>query len=111
MAEDCPQPDRPWCVVAQDVERGHSRRHRMIGLGVHHGAFSSRSTDWKPLYEAALLETDAGKLPERITVARSAIFDRIEESLTHTLPGEQRAMDEALRNLRRLATLTAKSAA
>ena len=37
----------------------------------------SHSADWKPLYEAALLETDAGKLPDRITVARSAIFDRI----------------------------------
>lgn len=59
--------------------------------------------EWKHLYEAALLETDAGKLPQRITAARSAILDRIEESLTHPLPGEHRAMGEALRDLRRLA--------
>ena len=74
--------------------------------------FQSKSTDWIPLYEMALLETDAGKLHERITIARSAIIDRIEESLTHPLPGEQRAMDDALRNLRRLARIpTMRSAA
>lgn len=61
------------------------------------------TNDWKPLYEAALLETDASKLPTRITVARSAIFDRIEESLSHPITSEHRAMDDALRNLRRLA--------
>jgi len=63
-------------------------------------------TDWKPLYEAAVLEADAGKLRERITMARSAIFDRIEESLTHPLPGEHQAMNDALRNLRRLAAVS-----
>jgi len=62
--------------------------------------------NWKPLYEAALLETDVIKLPERITTARSAILDRIEESFTRSLPGEQRAMDDALRKLRRLEQLT-----
>jgi len=66
----------------------------------------SGNCDWKPLYEAALLETDVTKLPERITAARSAILDRIEETFVHSLPGEQRAMDEALRNLRSLAQLT-----
>ena len=65
----------------------------------------SNSTEWKPLYEAALLETDAGKLSQRIITARSAIFDRIEESLTHPLPGEHRVMNDALRNLRRLAQM------
>ena len=75
--------------------------------------YQSRGTDWMPWYEMALVETDAGKLPERITMARNAILDRIEESLTHPLPGEQRAMDDALRNLRRLAqtTIITRSAA
>jgi hypothetical protein len=74
--------------------------------------FQSKGTDWIPLYEMAMLETDPGKLPQRITTARSAILDRIEESLTHPLPGEQRAMDDALRNLRRLAQISSpKSAA
>jgi len=65
----------------------------------------SNSGNWKPLYEVALLETDAGKLPERITTARNAILDRIEETLTCPLPGEHRAMDDALRNLRGLARI------
>jgi len=73
--------------------------------------FQSGNGDWKPLYEAALLETDLTKLPERITTARSAILDRIEESFTHSLPGEHRAMDVALTNLRRLAKLTTSRAA
>ena len=65
---------------------------------------SQRETcDWKPLYEAALGETDVAKLPKRITMARGAILDRIEESFTHSLPGEHHAMDDVLRNLRRLA--------
>jgi len=65
----------------------------------------SGNCDWKPLYEAARLETDVTKLPERITAARGAILDRIEESFVHSLPGEQRAIDEALHNLRSLAQL------
>ena len=74
-------------------------------------SFQTGNCDWKPLYEAALLETDLTKLPERIITARSAILDRIEESFTHSLPGEHRAMDVALTNLRRLAQLTTSRAA
>ena len=74
-------------------------------------SFQTGNCDWKPLYEAALVETDLTKLPERITTARSAILDRIEESFTHSLPGEHRAMDVALTNLRRLAQLTTSRAA
>jgi hypothetical protein len=66
----------------------------------------SDNCDWKSLYEEALLEIHVAKLPERITAARSAILDRVEETFVHSLPGEQRAMDEALRNLRSLAQLT-----
>jgi hypothetical protein len=51
--------------------------------------------NWKALYEEALFETDSAKLLQRIALARNAIFDRIEESLTNPLPGEQRATDEA----------------
>jgi len=74
-------------------------------------SFQTGNCDWKPLYEAALLATDLTTLPERITTARSAILDRIEESFTHSLPGEHRAMDVALTNLRRLAQLTTSRAA
>ena len=71
----------------------------------------SNSHDWKPLYDAALLETDGSKLPERITAARTAILDRIEESLTSPLPSEHRVMNDALRNLRRLAEGMTRNAA
>ena len=72
----------------------------------------SSHADWQALYEAAMLEADVDKLPELITVARSAILDRIEESLTHPVPGEQRAMNYALRMLQRLAqTSNRRSAA
>jgi hypothetical protein len=70
------------------------------------------ASDWKPLYEAALLEKDATKLPERISAARNAILDRIEESLWNPSPAEHHVMDNALRNLHRLAeAVTAKAAA
>ena len=76
------------------------------------GNFQPKDTDWRYLYEMPLLEADANKLPERIAIAKSAILDRIEESLTNPLPGEQRAMDDALSNLRRLAqTISARRAA
>ena len=67
---------------------------------------------WKPLYEAALFEADGNKILGRIAVARRAILDRIEFTLTNPSPSEQRAMDDALRNLRRLAqTFPANNAA
>jgi len=50
---------------------------------------------WKPLYEAALFETDASKLPEKISAAREAIFDRIEESLRELVASEHQAMNES----------------
>ena len=71
----------------------------------------SNSHDWKPLYDAALLETDGSKLPERISVARNAILDRIEQTLRNPSPAEHRVMNDALRNLRRLAAGMTRNAA
>jgi signal transduction histidine kinase len=65
------------------------------------------NSDWKQLYEAALLETDSSRLRERINVAREAILDRIEESLKQPIASERHAMTEALRHLRRLAEMAA----
>ena len=62
------------------------------------------NSDWKSLYEAAIRETDRTKLTERITTAQSAILNHIEESIRNPAIGEHRAMDAALRNLRRLAS-------
>lgn len=68
--------------------------------------------DWKSLYEAALLENDPSKVVERIMAARNAIFDRMETTLRSPIPSEHRAMNDALRNLRRLTeVMTARTAA
>lgn len=72
---------------------------------------NSLSSNWKPLYEAALLETDPAKVPERIRAARNAILDSIEENLRQPLPTEQRAMNDALRHLRHLSEITMASVA
>ena len=69
------------------------------------------NADWKPLYEAALLETDSRRLPGRIILARKAILDRIEEGLSEPVASERHAMNEALRHLRRLAEMASPSIA
>ena len=69
------------------------------------------NADWKPLYEAALLETDTRRLPEKIILARRAILDRIEESLKEPVASEHHAMNQALRQLRRLAEMATPSVA
>ena len=65
-----------------------------------HGAGSN--SDWKSLYEAAVVETDPCRLAERVTAAQGAILNHIEESVRNPAVGEHCAMDVALRNLRRL---------
>ena len=67
------------------------------------------NADWKPLYEAALLETDSSRLSQRIIVDRRAILDRIEESLREPVASEYHAMNEALRHLQGLAEIAAPS--
>jgi hypothetical protein len=69
------------------------------------------NADWKALYEAALLETDSSRLPQRIIRARRAIFERIEESLRQPVASEHHAMNEALRHLRKLTEMAAPSIA
>ncbi|HEY4902249.1 MAG TPA: hypothetical protein VIH89_02130 [Candidatus Sulfotelmatobacter sp.] len=61
---------------------------------------SSSSSEWKQLYERALLEVDGSKLRNRIESARHAIFDRAEEIITDPSGEEHRALNDALRILR-----------
>jgi predicted ATPase with chaperone activity len=61
------------------------------------------SSDWKSLYEAAMREADSSRVGQRIAVARAAILAQIEKSIRNPALVDQRAMDNALRNLRRLA--------
>jgi hypothetical protein len=53
---------------------------------------------WKGLYEAAILETDYGKLTQRIHAAKGAIDDRLHElMLDHGgTPEERQAISDAL---------------
>ena len=60
------------------------------------------SYDWRPLYEAALQESDPSRIRDRISAARTAILDTIEDTFKNSSPSNQRAMNDALRNLRRL---------
>ena len=60
------------------------------------------SPHWRVLYEAAVLEIDVKKLPQRIAQAQSAIMDRVED-LNHCCDGsESEALMDALNVLRDL---------
>jgi len=70
----------------------------------------SRSIDsqWKQLYESAILELDSTKLASRIAEARRAILDRAEETLTYPSSDENRALNNALHALRLLEAVVAR---
>jgi hypothetical protein len=55
---------------------------------------------WKIAYQRACLEIDRNRLPQRISDARCAIFDRAEEMMTQPASTEHRALNNALRALR-----------
>ena len=55
---------------------------------------------WKELYEAAILETDDGKLQERVQAAKAAIEARLQELQgDHGTPEEKQAISDALHGL------------
>jgi hypothetical protein len=63
---------------------------------------------WRVLYEAALLELDLKKLPQRLTEAQSAIMNRIEELNNSSDGSESQALMNALyvlTDLRRMAKI------
>jgi len=55
--------------------------------------------EWRQLCQAALFELDPVKLLERITLARHAVLDRIEDGYSKPKNGEQVALREALTTL------------
>ena len=69
---------------------------------------SNDASQWKQLYEHAILELDPTKLPDRIADARRAILDRAEEVLTRPPDGERHALNSALSTLRLLETVAAR---
>lgn len=65
---------------------------------------SRNPSAWKELFEAALLEFDSAKLPQRIATARSTILQRLEEWQDGQEGDEQEqlALRDALSTLRTL---------
>ena len=60
-----------------------------------------RPPDWTELYQLAVLELDPTRLTQRISDARNAIVDRVEETHTKPLPYEERQqLTDALNGLR-----------
>ena len=59
---------------------------------------------WRELYIAALLETDAAKLPDRIAEAQKALLSRARELFQNNGGNieEEHAMDDAMYALRML---------
>jgi hypothetical protein len=66
----------------------------------------ANSPEWRQLCHAALFETNTVKLLERITVARHAVLDRIEDGYSKPKNGEQSALREALITLDTLRRIT-----
>jgi hypothetical protein len=73
----------------------------LIGLLAMPG--TDTNSDWKSLYEAAMRETDSSKVAQGIALARDAILTRIEKSIRNPAVADHQAMDNALRNLKKLA--------
>jgi len=67
---------------------------------------SAAHPDWRQLCQAALFETDAAKLLERIAHARNAILDRIEDGYSKPPTSEQAALRDALAMLDSLRRIT-----
>ena len=66
------------------------------------------SLHWFQLYQSAILELDYAKLPQRISEARHAIYDRAETVLTASTEEERRKLSDALRALSVLEKIVAK---
>jgi hypothetical protein len=59
-----------------------------------------RPYGWKKLYQLALIEVDGSQLPKRVSDARNAILDRIEETQAKPFPHEERQqLTDALKGL------------
>ncbi len=60
-----------------------------------------RPPDWKDLYQMAVIELDPAKLSHRISDARNAILDRIQETISVAAHyRERQELTDALNGLR-----------
>lgn len=79
---------------------------------VPHGETARSGHTWEALYQAALFETDRGKVPARIAQAEQAIFARVKELFVASGDHieEDEVLDDALYALRALRNCTASDA-
>lgn len=70
---------------------------------------SGSHSDWKELYQAALVETDPLKLSACIEEALVAVLDRLRDldNFEDSSSEEQKTLEEALHTLRRLQKIVA----
>jgi hypothetical protein len=60
-----------------------------------------RTPDWKDLYQLAVIELDPAKLSHRISDARNAILDRIQDTISRATPYQKcQELTDALNGLR-----------
>ena len=60
-----------------------------------------RAPDWKELYQLAVIELDTAKLSHRVSDARNAILDRIQETISVAAHyHERQELADALNGLR-----------
>ena len=61
----------------------------------------SRAPDWKELYQLAVIELDPAKLSHRISDARNAILDHVQETISVAAHYQERQeLTDALNGLR-----------
>jgi hypothetical protein len=65
----------------------------------------NKQSDWKRLFEAAMLELDLASVPKKIEEAKVAISRRASELQAHEVSEEQFAMQDALNALNDLARM------
>jgi hypothetical protein len=70
---------------------------------------TSRAEAWRPLFEAALMESDHSVLPRRLQVAKDAVMDHIEDTFDTASVSERRILLAALHTISELQRLSGAS--
>lgn len=71
---------------------------------------STRPVDgWRPLFEAALMESDHFVIPRRLQDAKDAVIDRIEDTFDTASLSERRLLSAALHTITELQRLSESS--
>jgi len=70
---------------------------------------TSCAEGWRPLFEAALMESDHSVLPRRLQVAKDAVMDEIEDTFDTASPSERRLLLAALHTISELQRLSGSS--